>query len=251
MRRFIDLSVTLTPRDPSARPPQVQYVTHEESAARSSIAYGISPDDFREGKYAAIEHLTLTTHDTTHMDAPWHYYPTTGGKPAMTIDQIPLEWCYNDGVVLDFHHKKRGDNISAAELQEALDRMGYRLKPLDIVLIRTDAYKRFDEPGYENVHPGVSREGTLWLVEQGIKVMGIDAWGWDRSLRDMIDDLKRGNKEQFWESHYLGKEKVYCHLERLAHLDRIPIPFGFTVAVFPIKIERASAGWVRAVAIFE
>jgi kynurenine formamidase len=251
MTQLIDLSVSLTNRDKSARPPQIEYISHEKSANRSAIAYGIKPKDFTEGKYAAIEHITLTTHDTTHLDAPYHYYPTSEGKPAKTIDQVPLEWCYCDGVVLDFVHKTQGENITAEELQASLTHINYDLKPLDIVLIRTDIYKHYGEKGFEDLHPGVSRGATLWLIEQGIKVMGIDAWGWDRSLGAMIKDLKTGNRKQFWESHYLGKEREYCHLERLANLDRIPFPFGFKVAVFPIKIEKASAGWVRAVAIVE
>jgi kynurenine formamidase len=122
---------------------------------------------------------------------------------------------------------------------------------LDIVLIRTDRYKYHGETGFESKHPGMSKEATLWLIEHGIKIMGIDAWGWDRALDVMIADLKSGEKDQFWESHYLGKEREYCHLERLANLDKIPIPYGFKVSVFPIKIEGASAGWVRAVAIIE
>jgi len=251
MARLVDLSVCLTPRDQSKRPPKIQYVDHSESARRSAAVYGIRKEDFKEGKYAAIEHLTLTTHDTTHLDAPWHYYPRSEGKNAKTIDKIPLEWCYSDGVVLDFHEKKRGDSISAKEVEAALAKIDYTLKPMDIVLIRTDMYKHHGSAGYADMHPGMSREATLWLIEHGIKVMGIDAWGWDRSLGAMIADLKDGKRDQFWESHYLGKEREYCHLERLANLDKLPEPHGFKVAVFPIKIEGASGAWVRAVAIFE
>ena len=81
--------------------------------------------------------------------------------------------------------------------------------------------------------------------------MGIDAWGWDRPHKFMVEELKAGNKEHFFESHYLGIEREYVHLERLANLDKIPEPFGFKVVAFPIKIEGASAGWVRAVAMIE
>jgi kynurenine formamidase len=251
VRKIIDLSVSLTSKDKAVRAPKIAYVSHEKSAERSAVAYGIKAEDFREGKYAAIEHITLTTHDTTHLDSPYHYYPTSEGEKAKTIDEIPLEWCFSDGVVLDFHHKHKGEKITAEEVEQALTEMKYELKPLDIVLIRTDRYKFHGKPGFENTHPGMSKEATLWLIELGVKIMGIDAWGWDRALDVMIADLKAGDKDQFWESHYLGKEREYCHLERLANLDKIPIPYGFKVAVFPIKIEAASAGWVRAVAIIE
>ncbi len=256
MPQFIDLSVTL-----QARPgisyghgeAEITYVAHEESARTRAGVYGLKPSDFdfRDGRYAAVERVCIGTHDTTHLDAPWHYAPTSEGKPAKTIDQIPLDWCYGDGVVLDFHHKKAGEGISASEVQAALAKINYRLKPRDIVLIRTDAYKHHGEPEYANIHPGMTRESTLWLIEQGIRTMGIDAWGWDRPHSVMVEDLKAGHKERFFESHYLGIEHEYVHLERLANLDKIPQPFGFKVAAFPIKIARGSAGWVRAVAILE
>jgi len=249
--RIIDLSVSLSSEGNLVRMPEITYLNHEETAKSYASAYGIEPGDFRESKYAAVERVSLGTHDTTHLDAPWHFYPTSEGRPAKTIDQIPLEWCFSDGVVLDFHHKRTGEGISAKELKEAVDRIGYVLKPFDIVLVRTDTYKHYNEPGYENLHPGMTAEATLWLIKQGIKIMGIDAWGWDRPHKVMAEELRKGNREQFWESHYLGKDYEYCHLERLANLDKIPKPCGFKVAVFPIKIERASAAWVRAVAILE
>ena len=89
MTVIIDLSTPLTPRDKSRRPPIIQYIGHEASAKRSAPVYGMDKEDFREERYAALEHITLTTHDTTHMDAPWHYHPTSEGKLAKTIDQIP------------------------------------------------------------------------------------------------------------------------------------------------------------------
>lgn len=254
MTQFIDLSLTLKNR-PGIQyghgEPEITYMNHEESARERAAVYGLKPDDFdfAGGKYAAVERVFLGTHDTTHLDAPWHFGPTSEGKPSKTIDQVPLEWCYGDGVVLDFHHKNTGEEISAQEVEEALDKIGYHLKPWDIVLIRTDAYKHYGEPGYANIHPGMTRESTLWLIEHGIKTMGIDAWGWDRPHSVMVEELKAGNNRRFWEAHYLGIEKEYVHIERLANLDKIPRPFGFKVIVFPIKIEGASGGWVRAVAI--
>jgi kynurenine formamidase len=45
-------------------------------------------------------------------------------------------------------------------------------------------------------------------------------------------------------------ERAYCHIEKLANLESLP-PSGFMVACFPFKIRGASAGFTRAVAIFE
>lgn len=251
MPRIIDLSVSVSLRGNLQVMPQIIYRRHEETPKVYAEMYGMRPEDFPDGKYCAAEVVTLGTHNTTHLDAPYHFGATSEGKPAKTIDQIPLEWCYGDGVILDFHHKKKGEGITGEEVQEELARIGYRLKPFDIVLIRTDIYKHYGEPGYEEMHPGMTREATLWILNQGVKVTGTDAWGWDRPIEVMAAELKAGEKGKFWEAHFLGKEKEYCHIERMANLDKIPKPFGFKVAAFPIKIEGASAGWVRAAAILE
>ncbi|MBI2918202.1 MAG: cyclase family protein [Chloroflexi bacterium] len=249
--RIIDLSVPLKNGAQEPLPPQITYMGHAETARDMGPLFGLRPDDFPEAKFCAAERVTLSTHSGTHLDAPWHYWPTSQGKPARTIDQVPLEWCYGDGVVLDFSHRKRGDLITAEDVQQALRQIGYAIKPFDIVLIRTDASKHFDEPGNDLIHPGMSREATLWLIDQGVRVVGIDAWGWDRPFDLMAADVKAGHKDQLWQGHYAGREREYCHIEKLCNLDRIPTPYGFKVAVFPVNIQGASAGWCRPVAIME
>ena len=200
-----------------------------------------------------MEMVNLTTHSGTHLDAPWHYHPTMdGGQPAMTIDEVPLEWCFNNGVLLDFSAKADGERITAADVEAELDRIGYSLKPLDIVLVRTGADAAWGQAEYLVKGAGMTRESTLYLVEKGVKVVGIDAWSWDRPLPFLAKEFQaKGDPAVIWEAHFAGIEKGYCHMEKLANLDRIPRPFGFKVACFPIKIKAASAGWIRPVAIVE
>jgi kynurenine formamidase len=249
--KIIDLSVSLKNDRFDREPEQITYSSHAQGAKGAAQRYSMKESDFPDSLYAASESVKLNTHSGTHLDSPWHYGPTSEGKPSKTIDQIPLEWCYSDGVVLDFSYKKKGESITVADLEANLKKINYKIKPFDIVLIRTDTDKHYYEPGYDKMHPGMSKEATLWLIERGVKVTGIDAWGWDRPTDVMVAEFKSGIKDRFWASHLLGRSREYCHLERLANLDQIPKPFGFKVAVFPIKIEKASAGWVRAVAIFE
>ena len=94
----------------------------------------------------------------------------------------------------------------------------------------------------------MTAESTVWLIDQGIKIVGIDSWTWDQPFDVM---LKRPKPRKFLEAHFVGSKREYCHLENMTNLDKIPIPFGFKVAVFPVKIEGASGGWTRAVAIIE
>jgi len=251
-RRFIDLSVPLMETPQGFFPAvEITRVTHEENAKRRAKEYDVPVEFFPDGKAAAYEILKVTAHGGTHFDAPWHFSPMSMGKPSKTIDEIPLEWCFGNGVVLDLTYVKGGDRISAANIREALDKIRYKLKPFDIVLIWTNVSKHYLEPNYDYMGPTVTREATLWLIDQGIKVMGIDAKGWDRARKFDLDEYRQQGINRFWEGHFTGREKEYCHIENLANLDAIPQPYGFSVVVFPIKIKGGSAGWVRAVAILD
>lgn len=251
--KIIDLSVPIkeTPPDSPLRV-DIQYIDHKQGAKVFGPIFGLEDGDFPEGNFSAVEKLTLTTHSGTHLDAPWHYWPTSEGKPSKTIDQIPLEWCFRDGVVLDLTHKKAREEIHVDDIRKALEKISYSLKPFDIVLLMTGVTnKYYGKENYMNMHPGVTRETTLWLIDQGIKVMGIDAWGWDKPFDEMVKDVRAGKKEKLWAAHFAGKDGEYCHIENLTNLDKIPKPYGFKVAVFPIKIENAGGGWARAVAIMD
>ena len=138
--------------------------------------------------------------------------------------------------------KKAGEEIGIPDYKKALDKIQYRLKPFDIVLVMTGATKYYGTENYPQMHPGSTRESTHWLVDQGIKVMGVDAWGWDKPFHVMSKEVREGKKEKLWAAHFAGKEKEYCHIENLTNLDKIPNPYGFKVAVFPVKIENAGGG---------
>lgn len=251
--RLIDLSVPLENESASEPlPGTIHYVEHSgEGLAQMQQFFGVTPDDlvWSDGRGWAIEDVHMITHTGTHVDAPYHYGPMSGGEPAKKIDEIPLDWCFAPGVVLDMRHKEAGEEISVDDLITALDAINYQLKPKDIVLLQTDADKRIDSPEYFR-QPGLGRDGTLWLVEKGVKVIGIDAYTIDRPFADMVGDFKRtGDGRHIWPAHFAGITKEYCQIEKLANLDRIPRPFGFYVSCLPVKIKAASAGWCRAVAI--
>lgn len=249
MAEIIDLSVPLTKRAKHLFTFDIEHIDHKARQKTQGAELGLKDSDFPDWGVCASDSVSLIPHDGTHLDAPWHFAPTSEGKPAKTIDQVPLEWCYGDGVVLDFHHFERERPITTEDLKEALKKISYELKPFDIVLVRTDATKLWLEEEYKKEGAGVTAEATLWLIDQGIKVTGIDSWTWDQPFDIM---LRRGNpKKNFLEAHKLGYEREYVHMESLANLDKIPKPFGFKVAAFPIKVEGASAGWIRAVAIVE
>jgi len=249
--RVVDLSIEIK-EGSGVMGAEIQRVGHKESIPQMLSGFpGVAPEDLPDGLGWAHDILTLSTHSGTHMDAPWHYHPTSEGKKSKTIDEMPLEWAYGDGVVLDMRHKKAGEVISVADLQEALKKIGYRLKPLDIVLIMTGTDRFWDTPKYVTEYAGVGREATIWLIDQGVKLVGTDAPGWDRPFMYQAKEFRETHdRSLIWEGHYAGIEREYFQMEKLANLDQLP-PSGFKVFCFPIKILKASAAWVRPVAIIE
>ncbi|AEQ51258.1 cyclase family protein [Pelagibacterium halotolerans] len=254
-RKIIDLSVALTDKvrsDPPGLGPGIEYVDHDAGARDFEAMFGMPVDKQREGKGAAVERLQVTTHNGTHMDAPWHYHPTmNNGEPAMTIDQVPLEWCMGPGVKLDFRHLPDGHVVSVAEVEAELARIGHDLEPGDIVLVNTRAGSRYGQDDYVSAGCGMGREATLFLTERGVKVCGTDAWSWDAPLMSQMKKIREtGAWNLFWEGHKAGAETIYCHMEKLGNLDQLPGK-GFEVMCFPVKVERGSAGWCRPVAILD
>ena len=96
-------------------------------------------EDLPNGLGWANEYITLGTHVGTHMDAPWHYHPLSEGEKAKTIDELPVEWFYSDGVVIDMRHKRPGEVITSWDLKKALHEIKYDIAPFDIVLVMTGA----------------------------------------------------------------------------------------------------------------
>ena len=255
-RKFIDLSVALEMgivSDPPMALPEIEYINHAMSADQiCSFFPGLDKKDLPGEEGWAVENLKISTHNGTHLDAPYHYHSTMdGGKRAITIDEVPLDWCFSNGVKLDFRHFEDGYVVTPNDIDAELDRIGYQIKPFDIVLVNTSAGERYGYDDYLHKGCGMGREATLHLTSKGVKVTGTDAWSWDAPF---AHTAKRYDKSKdpsiIWEGHRAGMERAYCHIEKLGSLEKLP-DFGFLVSCFPFKIKRASAGFIRAVAILE
>jgi kynurenine formamidase len=117
------------------------------------------------------------------------------------------------------------------------------------VLVRTGRDAFYAELDYMARGPGVTAAATRWLYEQGVRVMGIDAWGWDRPLHLQAQEaLARGEAGIFWAAHQV--DLAYSQIERLANLGALPSA-GFHVSCFPLRIVGASAAPARVVGILE
>lgn len=253
-RRLIDLSVALEAdiaSDPPVMLPQIDYQTHDQTAEQVMAFFpGLTRDQLPGGEGWAVERLTIATHNGTHLDAPFHHHSTMNrGEPALTIDQVPLEWCWSRGVKLDFRHLPDGHVVGAAEVEAELARIGHELRPLDIVVVNTAAGEAYGRPDYLLKGCGMGREATLFLTERGVRVTGTDAWSWDAPFALTARRWAETHDPAIiWEGHRASMEIGYCHMEKMANLDQLPAT-GFEVICFPWKIKRASAGFTRAVGV--
>ncbi len=111
MTRVIDLTWPLwegMPNSP-AHPVAPKLVSGTMSHKATALWMAKSP---RYGQVSfASEQFLLAGHMGTHLDAPWHYFPTSEGKPAQTVDEIPLEECFGPGVVLDLTGHEPGERV--------------------------------------------------------------------------------------------------------------------------------------------
>lgn len=250
---IIDLSIPIEdglPSDPPQQIPSIDYQNHAWTAKTMASFFGdATVDDLPEGNGWAIEFCTLSTHSGTHLDAPYHFYPTMNkGERAWTIDEVPLEWCFGDGVRVDFRDKPDGYKVMPQDFEEYFQKIGYTLKEGDIVLVNTGADAKWGTKEYLTAGCGVGHDGTLWLLDRGVRVTGTDGWSWDIPLPFTAEEFnKTGEGSIIWEGHRAGREKAYCHIEKLTNLDKLPA-VGFRVVCLPVNIKGASAGWSRVVA---
>ena len=253
--RLVDLSNPLENTDyadPPGLGPKIAYFGHNDTAEQLlSFFPGVTRDQLPGGEGWAVEQVTLSTHNGTHIDAPYHYHSTMdGGKRAITIDEVPLEWCWGRGVKLDFRHFADGHVVTADEMETAFKAIGHELAAGDIVLVNTAAGAAYGQPHYVATGCGMGRDATLYLTDRGVRVCGTDAWSWDAPF---VHTAKRvaetGDASLIWEGHRAGMVHGYCHIEKLANLDSLPAT-GFEVVCFPVNIRAASAGWCRPVALF-
>ncbi len=256
---IVDLGIYL---DQAAYAPwtyKAQHVSHADGAKAMASSFNrhqfgnqgegkVETTDFPEALGLAWTHVWLTDHAGNHIDAPYHFGPTVAGEPAKTIDQVPLSWCIGPGVRLDFR-THAGRDITVEDLKRELDRIEVTLSPGTIPLLWTgaDAFAD-DDQKYWQSQAGLSLEGLYYLLDQGVRLVGIDAYAMDVSYNTMQQEFQKDDP-MFFPAHFAGRDREHMHLEKLANLGALPRPHGFLFVAFPVKLRGGSAGWVRPVAL--
>ena len=255
-REIIDISIPIENEvisDPLPYNPKITYFNHHQSYEQMAPFFpGLKKEDLPDGEAWAVEMVQLITHNGTHLDAPYHFASTMNrGERAITIDEVPLEWCMQPGVKLDFRQFDDGYVVTADDVAAELERIGHEIRPLDIVVVNTRAGSAYGDDDYVDAGCGMGYDATMYLLERGVRLTGTDAWSWDAPFSYTAERYAESRDASIiWEGHKAGRDIGYCHLEKLHNLEALPGD-GFTVCCFPVKIRDASAGWTRAVAILD
>lgn len=263
--RIIDLSLPIDEKAFEVHKVDIERVTHKDGVSKfnrvimgktflGKVKYAlgmriVKKEELPDEEFLSLEIVHAPVHIGTHLDYSFHYGSKSEGRASKTADEIPLEYCYQDGVKLDLRHKKPNEVIKQEDIEQALNKINYQLKPLDIVLLNTGADKLYGGPKYFSDYPGVDPSAIDYLLNKGIKIFGVDTMGIDRPYRFMLAEfLKTKDSKTFYPAHFYGRKKEFIHIERLANLEKLPAT-GFKINCFPIRIKNTGAAWARVVAI--
>lgn len=175
--------------------------------------------------------IMMIDHYGTHVDAPSHIHPD-----GISVEKIPVEDLMGDAVLMDVSGRGVDQVITPSLLEQSLWKRGAELRPGDIALIRAWPRGWLEEGFYQC--RGINGEATDWLIEHGVKAVGIDI--------ATLDDLLPCDPTR--PAHVRLLKRNIPIMENFANLEQIRAP-RFRFIGLPLKIRGLTASPIRAVAI--
>ncbi|WP_167859710.1 cyclase family protein [Paenibacillus cymbidii] len=209
-RTFIDLSLDIYHGAPTfAWDPKCAVIAHNTV---DSIGYNITQ-------------LSISTHQGTHLDAPFHFL-----DEGRTVEQLDLHQCIGDAVLIDLSAKQAKEPIDVADFlpYEASVKEGA------LIIYRTGWDRQFPHKHYFSDFPYMTIELARWLAERRIGMIGMD--------------VPTPNPQDYDPVHKLLLGAGIVIVEGLANLDRIGRDRFFFMAA-PLRIRGRDGSPVRALAM--
>jgi kynurenine formamidase len=245
-RRVVDLSVIVDQFYPAFQQESQEFLMIPTHVA------GPGPLGYRGPMYETI--MIHDDHTGTHCDAPAHQVPTVesglpnaGPMGKVTVEQLDPRQMMGPACVIDctdlleqVDRSVRRSPIITREKVQAWEKQYGELRKDDIVLFRTTwtdlYYKEFPEGlRFTRHHPAPNGRTMEYLVERGVKLVGLDTLG----IGMFQDD---------YEPHLVAGHAGMIVVEKLTNLSELP-PRGAFFIFLPWKVKRASGGLGRAIAL--
>jgi arylformamidase len=223
------------------------------------------------------QYIMTSNHMGTHLDAPRHF--VTGG---MTIDEIPLDWLYGPGVIVDLRDEMDDLALYSPEMIEKR----VKIEDGDILVLHT-GWHRFgqfgdtpDEERYVHYHPGPHPDIVEWLLDRKMHVWGVDAISTDhpmnlpigrflgKGMHGQCDRVRAAAEKKFGgkkgvdklfpdEDYQLTHNKLFPH--NVIHIENIGGQIALPqlqnkrliLGCFPWKFKGGEAAFARAVAFVD
>ncbi len=225
----VDLSPTLEndiPRWPT-HPPLVinQTCTHEH-----------------DGVY--IQTVFMPEHIGAHVDAPAHLVPK---MQEVTIEKFPSDCLFGRAVLYNIkdYDPQPGQRITAEEILQLEEKMGYKAEEGDIVLLNFGWDKYWttgkDWKYYAKNQPGFAEDAAKLFADRKVAVVASDTVASDTPVVDGEEHFSYGHHV-----HWLPNKILI--IEGLANLDNIPFESYFIAT--PLKIKNGSGSPIRPMAFF-
>jgi len=176
-----------------------------------------------------VQQFSAVTHICTHIDAPKHFVPD-----GATIDEVDLETFAGEGVVVDVSREEPTE-ITVGEFESAPG----EVREGDVVLVYTGWCRRYGDDGYEP-HPWLSTDLAEWLVDRGVKLVGLDV---------VTPDIPGPYREEGWTEYPVHRTLLENDVLIAEHLGGLDAVSGerLEVYAFPLKIRDGDGAQARFV----
>jgi kynurenine formamidase len=178
--------------------------------------------------------ILLCDHGPTHIDSVSHL---STDPEAPSVDRIPLDYCITSAISLNVSDVPRKTQFGRAKIEAELKKWKLDIHKGDTVLFYTGHYDQFyGKPEYMTDYPGLDREATEFIIDQGCINFGVDS-----PSPDMWYD-------KTYPCHSVCAERKVTHIENLCNLDKV-LGKRFTFIALPLKIREGTGSPLRAIAI--